>query len=55
MAACASAWLENFTKAQPVEKRKKRNRRGGAQHQGGELGNRGKTPFITIVFMLSGL
>lgn len=29
MAACASAWLENFTKAQPVYTEKERKRREG--------------------------
>lgn len=34
MAACASAWLENLTKAQPVYTEKGDKKEGGAQHQG---------------------
>lgn len=36
MAACASAWLENLTKAQPVYTEKEKQR-GGAHHQGRAL------------------
>lgn len=41
MAACASPWLENLTKAQPVCTEKQEKQKGRAQHQGDGLKNRG--------------
>lgn len=48
MAACASVWLENLTKAQPAKMTRETDRE--ARHQGGGLGYGQKPPVITAVF-----